>query len=283
MKTYNEIYIGFRRALTDAGVEEAGTEARLLLAAAAGKSTAEFLRDIRLYPPEDFPPIAEAYLRRRLSGEPAAYIAGCWEFHGLELEVDPHTLIPRSDTEVVTDAAIEFLRKRPGARVLDLCTGSGCIALALAAAVKDCRVVAADIDRAALAVARRNALKTRLHQRVMLVEADALADPPAMLGSFDLIISNPPYIPAAEIETLDTSVKDFEPRLALDGGSDGLDFYRAIFARWSKILKPGGCLALECGEEQMDALLRMGEAAGLHDPAVHRDTGDTERAVLFYL
>lgn len=282
MKTYNDIYIEFRRALTDAGVEEAGTEARLLLAAAAGKRVAAFLRDIRLYPAEDFPPRAEEFLRRRLGGEPAAYIAGCWEFHGLELEVNPHTLIPRSDTEVVTDAAIEFLRKRPGAKVLDLCTGSGCIALAIADAVKDCRVIAVDIDPEALNTAKRNAVKTRLHQRVFCLPADALSAPPKTLGSFDLIISNPPYIPAAEIETLDASVKDFEPRLALDGGNDGLDFYRSIFRYWVSILNPGGCLALECGEEQAGALKAFGAAVGLTKTAVFRDAGDTERAVLFY-
>lgn len=282
MKTYNEIYLAFRRALTEAGIDEAGTEARFLLAAAAGKNVAAFLRDIRLFPADDFAPRAEEFLRRRLSGEPAAYIARCWEFHGLELEVNPHTLIPRSDTEVVTDAAIEFLRTRPKAKVLDLCTGSGCIALALADAVKDCRVVAADIDPEALNTAKRNALKTRLHQRVFCVAADALSEPPKTLGCFDLIVSNPPYIPAAEIETLEASVKDYEPRLALDGGNDGLDFYRAIFRYWVKILTPGGCLALECGEGQAASLIRFGAEAGLTKTAVFRDTGDTERAVLFY-
>lgn len=282
VKTYNEIYLAFRRALLDAGVEEAGTEARFLLSAAAGKSVAAFLRDIRLFPSEDFPPRAEDYLRRRLSGEPAAYIAGCWEFHGLELEVNPHTLIPRSDTEVVTDAAIGFLQTKPKAKVLDLCTGSGCIALAIADAVKDCRVIAADIDPAALNTAKRNAVRTRLHQRVFCLPADALNAPPKTLGSFDLIISNPPYIPAAEIETLDASVKDYEPRLALDGGNDGLDFYRSIFRHWVNILNPGGCLALECGEEQAASLIRFGAEVGLTNSVTFRDTGDTERAVLFY-
>ena len=282
MKTYNEIYLAFRCALMDAGIEEAGTEARFLLAAAAGKSVAAFLRDIRLFPADGFPERAAEFLKLRLGGEPAAYIAGCWEFHGLELEVNPHTLIPRSDTEVVTDAAIDFLQTKPKAKVLDLCTGSGCIALAIADAVKDCRVIAADIDPEALNTAKRNALKTRLHQRVFCLPADALREPPKTLGTFDLIVSNPPYIPAAEIETLDASVKDFEPRLALDGGSDGLDFYRSIFRHWVNILTPGGCLALECGEEQAASLIRFGAEVGLTNSVTFRDTGDTERAVLFY-
>lgn len=283
VKTYNDHYQELRKALRQAGVEEAGLEARLLLAAAADKSPAEFLRDLRLYPGEAFAARAEDALRRRLAGEPAAYIAGSWEFHGLELEVNPNVLIPRSDTEVVTDAAIDFLRTVPKAKVIDLCTGTGCIGLALAAAVPDCRVVLADCDRRALMVAKRNAVRCALSQRAVCIEVDALSAPPKALGSgYDLLISNPPYIPTAEIETLDVSVREYEPRLALDGGADGLEFYRAIFAHWVSILRPGGCLALECGEEQAGSLLRLGTDMGLVRPQVFRDTGGTERAVLLY-
>lgn len=282
VKTYNDHYQAMRKALLHAGISEAGLEARLLCAAAADKSPAEFLRDLRLYPGGDFELRAEMFLRRRLAGEPAAYIAGSWDFHGLELEVNPNVLIPRSDTEIVADAAIEFLRTSPNAKVIDLCTGTGCIGLALASAIPDCRVVLLDFDRRALMVAKRNALRCGLHQRVIAVEADALHAPPKQLGSgYDLIISNPPYIPTAEIDTLDASVRDYEPRLALDGGADGLDFYRAIFAHWVTLLRPGGCLALECGEEQAPALLRFGAEVGLTDPQIFKDTGGTERAVLF--
>ena len=281
MKTYNDVYIEARRALRAAGVEAYGIEARILLAAAADKSVEDFLRDIRLYPGGDFEMRAQDYLSRRLAGEPAAYIAGSWEFHGLELEVNTSVLIPRSDTEAVTDAAIAFLQGKSGARVLDLCTGSGCIGLAIAAAVPDCRVVLADIDRRALMLARRNALRTKLSQRVLTREADALAPPSRQLGLFDLIVSNPPYIPTGEMEGLDASVRDYEPWVALDGGADGLDFYRAIFARWPAVLKPGGCLALECGEGQSSALRRFGSQVGLKEEDVFRDTGGTERALTF--
>ena len=281
MKTYNDVYLDARRALRAAGVEAFGTEARLLLAAAADKSQADFLRDIRLYPGGDFEARAKGYLDRRLAGEPAAYIAGSWEFHGLELEINANVLIPRSDTEVVTDAAIAFLEGRPGARVLDLCTGSGCIGLAVAAAVPDCRVVLADIDRRALMLAKRNALRHKLSQRVLALEADVMAAPSRQLGQFDLIVSNPPYVPTGEMEGLDPSVRDYEPWTALDGGGDGLDFYRAIFGRWTAILKPGGCLALECGEGQSEALKRFGAQVGLTEAAVFRDTGGTERALTF--
>jgi release factor glutamine methyltransferase len=281
VKTYNDIYLEARRALRGAGIEAYGTEARLLLAAAADKSPAEFLRDLRLYPGGDFEVRAEEMLRRRLAGEPAAYIAGAWEFYGLELEVNSNVLIPRSDTEVVTEAALAFLRERREARVLDLCTGSGCIGLALAANVPDCRVILADIDRRALAVAKRNAQKLRLGARAFALEADALAPPPRQLGEFDLIVSNPPYIPSGELITLDPSVRDYEPCAALDGGEDGLDFYRALFFQWTGILKPEGRLMLECGEGQSRELLAMGRRAGLTDPEVFPDTGGTERALSF--
>ena len=281
MKTYNDVYIEARRALRTAGVEAFGVEARILLAAAADKSVEDFLRDIRLYPGGDFEMRAKEYLSRRLAGEPAAYIAGSWEFHGLELEVNTSVLIPRSDTEAVTDAAISLLQGRQNARVLDLCTGSGCIGLAVAAAVPDCRVVLADIDRRALMLARRNALRTKLSQRVLTLEADALAPPARQLGLFDLIVSNPPYVPTGEIEGLDLSVREYEPWTALDGGADGLDFYRAIFAHWPAALKPGGCLALECGEEQSSALRRFAHEVGLKEEDAFRDTGGTERALTF--
>ena len=281
MKTYNDVYIETRRALREAGVVSYGTEARFLLASAADKSVEAFLRDLRLYPGEEFLLRAKTYLERRLAGEPAAYITGCWEFHGLELEINKNVLIPRGDTELVTDAAIAFLKDRPEARVLDLCTGSVCIGLAVAASVPDCRAVLADIDRRALMLARRNALRTKLSHRVLVLEADALAPPARQLGMFDLIVSNPPYVPTGEIAGLDSSVRDFEPWTALDGGGDGLDFYRSIFAYWPSALKAGGCLALECGEGQSEALRRFGALAGLREAAVLRDAGGTERALAF--
>ena len=274
MKTYNDVYMEARRALRSAGVEAYGLEARLLLAAAADKSVEDFLRDVRLYPGGDFEARAQEYLDRRLAGE-LARVTGDGTF------VNANVLIPRSDTEVVTEAAIAFLGDRREARVLDLCTGSGCIGLAIAAAVPDCRVVLADIDRRALMLARRNALRTKLSQRVLALEADALAPPSRQLGMFDLIVSNPPYVPTEELEGLDASVRDYEPWTALDGGADGLDFYRAIFARWPVLLKADGCLALECGEGQSETLRRFGTQVGFTDIAVFHDAGGTERALTF--
>ena len=281
MKTYNDVYLETRRALRAAGSPDCSQEARILLAAAADKTPAEFLRDLRLYPGGDFEQRAADHLRRRLEGEPTAYIVGAWEFFGLELSVDPNVLIPRSDTEVVTEAALGYLREKPDARVLDLCTGSGCIGLALAANAPGCRVVLADFERRALILARQNVRNLGLSARCVPVEADALAAPARQLGEFDLIVSNPPYVPTGEIPGLEPSVRDYEPRVALDGGEDGLDFYRSIFGHWVAVLRPGGCLALECGEGQSAELLRMGRLVGLTEAAVHRDTGGAERALTF--
>ncbi len=280
MKTYNDVYIETRRALRAAGVEAFGTEARILLAAAADKTPEAFLRDLRLYPGADFELRAAEYLRRRLAGEPAAYIAGTWEFYGLELEVNPSVLIPRSDTEVVTEAALDYLRQKPGARVLDLCTGSGCIGLALAAAAPGCRVVLADIDRRALILAKRNALRLKLSRRVLALEANVLAPPARQLGEFDLIVSNPPYVPTGELEGLDVSVRDFEPWLALDGGEDGLDFYHRIAAEAPEHLTPGGWLMLEIGSSQGRDVAGLLQANGFGDIKIQPDLAGLDRVVI---
>jgi release factor glutamine methyltransferase len=280
VKTYNDVYIETRRALRAAGVEAFGTEARILLAAAADKTPEAFLRDLRLYPGADFELRAAEYLRRRLAGEPAAYIAGTWEFYGLELEVNPSVLIPRSDTEVVTEAALDYLRQKPGARVLDLCTGSGCIGLALAAAAPGCRVVLADIDRRALILAKRNALRLKLSRRVLALEANVLAPPARQLGEFDLIVSNPPYVPTGELEGLDVSVRDFEPWLALDGGEDGLDFYHRIAAEAPEHLTPGGWLMLEIGSSQGRDVAGLLQANGFGDIKIQPDLAGLDRVVI---
>ena len=281
IRDYNEIYLDARRRLKGAGIDAAGLEARLLLAFAADKTPEEFLRDIRMYPGEDFSRRAEDLLRRRLAGEPAAYLTGSWSFYGLELEINSNVLIPRADTELAVDAALECLRDAAEPRVLDLCTGSGCIGIAIAAKVPVCRVVLADLDRRALLLAKRNTLLNHVSGRVLCAEADVHRGPASRLGNFTLIVCNPPYVPTRELESLDPSVRDYEPRLALDGGEDGLDFYRDIFARWTEILRPGGWLVLECGEGQSMALRRMAEETGIIPTDTLTDSRGTERTLVF--
>ena len=206
---------------------------------------------------------------------------GEWEFYGLTLVVDKNVLIPRDDTCAVTELAIRqglFLEQDP--RILDLCTGSGCIGLALATRVKDARITLTDISREALAVAKKNVTNLKLSGRVSCVQADALAPAPAFLGKFDLIVSNPPYVTSAEMEELPGSVRDFEPHLALCGGGDGLDFYRSIAKNYRSALKPGGYLCLEFGMGQADAVCRILRENGFAILERTRDYNDRERAVL---
>ncbi len=283
MKTYNDIYVEARKTLKDAGVGQYALEARVLLAFAAGKSQEEFLRDIRLYPAGDYEERARSLLGRRLKGEPTAYITGEWLFYGLPMLVNPNVLIPRADTETVAETAIKYLKGRSGtgARVLDLCCGSGCIGLAIAANVPEARLILVDREARALAVARRNAGINALSRRVSCVLGDALEKPPKALGRYAMIACNPPYIPSAEIEGLDASVKDYEPREALDGGGDGLDFYRSVCSLWKEVLEEGGYMVFECGFGQSVEVVKIGAAAGLAHLETVKDTNGIDRAVVF--
>ena len=218
---------------------------------------------------------------RLLTGEPLAYVLGQWEFYGMQLAVNPNVLIPRDDTCAVTDLAIQqalFLDNSP--RILDLCTGSGCIGLAVANRIKDAKVTLADISRDALQVARKNISAQKLSGRVSCVQVNALQAPPAFLGKFDLIVSNPPYVTTAEMEELPKGVAEHEPHLALHGGCDGLDFYRAITQNYSAALKPGGYLCFEFGMGQGDAVCSLLQENGFTILERSRDYNDRERAVL---
>ncbi|MCL2125824.1 MAG: peptide chain release factor N(5)-glutamine methyltransferase [Oscillospiraceae bacterium] len=252
MKTYNDLYLGARRRLRAAGVAAHDLEARLIISHATGKAREELLALSRYYVTETATlEMVDELIRRRINGEPIAYIVGEWEFYGLPLVVNETVLIPRIDTEVLAEEAIRLMKLRGGqTRLLDLCAGCGAIGLAVAANVPDCRVVLAEASEKALAVCRTNMLNNRLSRNVTAITVDALEAPPALLGRFDAIVSNPPYIPTKELRNLDRSVRDYEPVIALDGGTDGLDFYRAIAENWSVLLKVGGYLAFECGEGQ---------------------------------
>ena len=279
-KTYSELYIDIRRRLRSAGVEAHNLEARLIVSHAAGKPPAKLLQDLPLYTSDKVVSLAESFLQRRLDGEPVAYITGSWEFYGLPLEITPDVLIPRDDTAVLVDTALGLLRGRKNdARVLDLCTGSGCVGCAIAHELPASRVVLIDDSPAALAVARRNTALNRMEERVLCVESDVREAPPLRLGSFDMIVCNPPYVRTAEIPTLDASVRDYEPHRALDGGADGLDFYRAVLARWRDLLRTASHLAFEVGESQADAVVRLMRLSGFKNVQTALDTANIERVV----
>ena len=281
MRTYNDIYLSTRNALRAHGVEGYNLEARLLVATAAGKSVQELLRDISLYTTAGVEQKAEELTRRRLSGEPVAYITGAWEFYGLPMTVTPDVLIPRMDTELLVDTAKELLTGRQmDARILDLCCGSGCITCAIGHELPATRLVAVDISASALEICRKNIATNRLSSRAICVQADATVSPPLSMGQFDMIISNPPYIASDEIMTLDPSVRDFEPIWALDGGPDGLKFYKAIIKYWKARLRSGGALLVEVGEGQAEPVKEMLLAGGFRSVSTRLDTLGVERVVI---
>lgn len=279
-KTYNDLYLSARSALKAAGVESYTLEARLLASRAAGKTKEAFLRDLRLYTSEETERRLEELLQRRLKGEPLAYITGDWEFYGLPLRVTQDVLIPRMDTEILVDTALKALKGRKmDARILDLCCGSGCVGIALASELPAARVIMVDVSDRALEVSRENIRLNRVN-RVATLRADALEKPPMSVGHFDLIVSNPPYVPSFEIMTLDSSVRDFEPLGALDGGEDGLMFYRAIIHNWLSALRPGGLIMFEVGEDQAPAVRALMREQSLLEVFSVQDTAGIDRVVV---
>jgi len=188
-------------------------------------------------------------VQRRSKAEPVAYLVGKQEFFGLDFYVDRNVLIPRPDTETLVMELVEEAQKLTSPRILDLCTGSGCVAIAAASNCSTASFLATDISEAALAIAQQNAETNGLQEQIRFLKSDCFNQIPAE-AQFDLIASNPPYIPDAEIETLDADVRQHEPRLALSGGADGLDFYRKIIQEAVPRLKEGGQLLLEFSPEQ---------------------------------
>lgn len=277
--TYNDLYLDIRRQLRAADSGDPTLEARELVAFACGKTREELLRDSRLYVTPEVEARVRALVQRHLDGEPTAYLIGEWEFYGLPLDISRDVLIPRPDTEVLAGLAIDFVRKQGECRVLDLCAGSGCVGLAVASQCPGSRVVLGELSEGALRVCRQNIRRNGLSGRVVPMQMDALAAPPAQLGEFRCLVSNPPYIPAGDIPGLDPSVRDYEPHMALDGGADGLDFYRNLAKEWKNALTVGGKLFLEVGIGQADDVLRLLRAQGFGDLEITKDLNGIPRVV----
>lgn len=280
--TYRELYLTARNALCQVdGTQSAGVIARDLLCTFSGKTPEQLLQEIDQPADRETAARVNDGINRLLDEEPLAYVLGQWEFYGLPLYVSRDVLIPRDDTCAVTELAINkslFLNKDP--RILDLCCGSGCIGLAVASRVKDARVTLADISKEALAIAKKNIARNKLGGRVSTFQVDARKAVPNFLGKFDLIVSNPPYVTAAEMKELPRSVDAFEPHLALFGGEDGLDFYRSIIQNFTPVLKPGGYLCFEFGMNMGDAVCALLEENDYTIVERKKDYNDRERAVL---
>ena len=277
--TYDDLYLEIRRQLRAADSGDPTLEARELVAFACGKTKEELLRDSRLYVTPEVEARVRALVQRHLDGEPTAYLIGEWEFYGLPLDISRDVLIPRPDTEVLAGLAIDFVKTQGACRVLDLCAGSGCIGLAVASQCPESRVVLGELSEGALRICRQNIRRNGLSGRVVPMQMDALAPPPAQLGEFRCLVSNPPYIPAGDIPGLDPSVRDYEPHMALDGGADGLDFYRNLAREWKNALTVGGKIFLEVGIGQADDVLRLLRSQGFGDLEITKDLNGIPRVV----
>lgn len=282
VKKYSNLYLEARRSFMRMEDEQtASLLARSLLCYVSGKTQEEIVAQREVYASEEVCQAMETAVKRVLAGEPLAYVLGEWSFYGMTLYINENVLIPRDDTCAVTQLAIKrglYLDQNP--RILDLCTGSGCIGLAVAKRVKDAHVTLADISQEALAVAKKNIQRHQMQARVVAVQANALEPAPEFLGKFDLIVSNPPYITTKEMQELDASVKDYEPHLALHGGDDGLDFYRSIAVNYKSALKKGGYLCLEYDPVQGDDICNILHENGFAVLERVRDFNERERALL---
>ena len=200
-------------------------------------------------------------VQRRAKSEPVAYLVGNREFFGLDFYVDQNVLVPRPDTETLVMELVDEAQKAASPFILDLCTGSGCVAIAAAAHCPHASFLATDISIAALAIAKKNAETNGQSQKIQFLESDCFAEI-SNDSAFDIIVSNPPYIPDSEIESLEADVRQHEPRLALAGGIDGLDYYRRIIQEADSYLKEEGTLLLEFSPEQELSLKQLLEASG---------------------
>lgn len=278
MTTLVKAWKAAQERLKSAGIDSPAIDARLLLEAAAGVSRLDILTDPYRELAEDQLAAYEGYLERRARREPVARILGRKAFWKLLLNLTPDVLIPRADTETVVDHALKAFAEDARFAMLDIGVGSGAILLSILAERPGAKGVGTDVSEEALAVARDNAANLGLKDRVALLRtpwADGLAD-----AGFDLVVSNPPYIRSAEIETLDPEVREHDPRLALDGGPDGLDAYRALAPEILRVLKPGGLFLVEIGWDQAGDVRSLFEAAGAQEIEVVQDLGARDRVVM---
>jgi release factor glutamine methyltransferase len=265
-------------ALDAAGIEESVADARLLLAHALGTSpTWIFSHETDALPARAWEPF-RSLVARRCDREPLQYLRGQQEFFGLRLVVGPKVLIPRPETEHLVERLIERLRDVPSPRIADVGTGSGCIAIAAAREIPGSRVTAGDVSAEALETARANARELGVEDRIRFVQG-SLGEPLRQDAPFHAIAANLPYVTSGEWEGLQPEVRDFEPKLALVGGDDGLDLVRELVAQAPALLSPGGWIVLEVGHEQGAATADLLRAAGFVEVALHADLAGVERIV----
>jgi len=277
-----DAFLWLKERLEEVSVEEAEREALFMLAHLEGAGPSELLA--RLDEPLDVGciEVLDGWVERRARHEPLQYILGSTEFWSLEFRVTPDVLIPRPETELLVEEGIRFLRDHTGGLVLDLCTGSGCVAVSIARELPEASVLATDVSAAALDIARENARSNDVAERIVFLEGDLFAalEGRGLDASFDLIVSNPPYIASSDVDVLQPEVSLYEPRSALDGGEDGLSFIRRIVEDAPRFLRPGGLLLVEIGNGQAEDVGRLMEGVeGLDGFEVRKDYSGADRVV----
>jgi len=266
--------------LKKAGSDTPRLDAELLLAKARGCPRIQLYVQFNEVVPDPQRAQMRDLVKRRAQSEPVAHLVGRREFFSLEFAVSPDVLIPRPDTETLVLELVTQARRLPAPRILDIGTGSGCIAIAAAVQVPAATVVACDLSPAALSLARQNAERHGVTSRVEFREG-ALLSPVASGEQFDFLASNPPYIPTPQLETLDREVRDYEPRLALDGGPDGLRYLVPLIEQAGSVLAPGGRLLLEFTPEQAPALMERALAQpDLAEPVILKDLSGQARVLV---
>lgn len=275
--TVNEIYQSGLKLLENNNIENSKFEAQSLLQKAFSLDRVGFIMHKTDKADENCSHNFLNFIEKRISGEPLQYILGEWSFMGFDFTVGRGVLIPRDDTEVVVNLCIDFLKNRTDKKTVDLCSGSGAIAVALDK-ISGAKVTAVEIDETAFSYLETNVKENNSSVKPVMADALEICETFAD-GELDLIVSNPPYIKSADIETLQKEVQ-LEPRLALDGGEDGCYFYREIVNRWSRKLKKGGALAFELGEGQADTVKALMTEQGFSDFKISLDFGGVQRAII---
>jgi release factor glutamine methyltransferase len=277
LTTRSEALRTLRRTLSEAGFETAALDARLLLLTALGISATDLItRPDTPLSPEHAETLA-SFTRQRLDHEPVARIVGVREFWGLPFRLSPETLVPRADTETVVETALDLLPDRQAPlRIVDFGTGSGCILVALLHELPQATGLGVDLSFGALVTARTNAIGNRVGRRCHFA-LSRWTD--AVSGTFDLMVSNPPYIASGVIPTLDEEVREHDPRLALDGGPDGLEPYRILLSEAGRLLAPRGLLVVEIGYDQAEDLISLARIYGLEIVRIAHDLSDNPRCI----
>jgi release factor glutamine methyltransferase len=272
------LYASFKNELKLSGIESASIEARILLTHSLNISDAIIIGYPETLVDSEYVDILKSKIKRRKSGEPISYIVGSREFWSLDFKVTPDTLIPRQESELLIDLALQNISdRRLPLSILDLGTGSGCLLLSLLSELPFATGIGIDISQPALDVAIDNAKTLNLSSRVSFQNRDWFE---GMEGQFDLILSNPPYIKISQISDLETQIKDFEPVLALNGGDDGLEHYRRIGQGCAKKIATSGFLLLEIGANQAGDVSDILLKSGLSKVKIYKDFSNLERCIL---